>query len=192
MNPSKGPGFTFPFDGTRKNIENCDRPACDDTVTALSAALDRISLQSKTIGDTNTNTHEKPIECPPSKDSLGRSSWSLLHSMVRLLLCNLFGIFYHRLYFTLLFKAAWYPDKPTLEEETKMKNFMEALSIFYPCSYCARDFQENLAQSPARYVFTLHPIMSPFRIYSITCYLNHDSERHLERTFPFGYVSNTI
>lgn len=27
---------------------------------------------------------------------------------------------------------------------------MEALSIFYPCTYCATDFQENLKKTPVK------------------------------------------
>ena len=74
MHPAKD----FPFDGiTRKSIENCDRPACEDTVSALSAAIERIGGQAKSLAS------EKSLECPPSKDSLGRSSWTLLHNMVR-------------------------------------------------------------------------------------------------------------
>jgi len=120
MNPSKG----FPFeDMARSSIENCDRPACEETVTAISAALERIGKKT-----TNTEISSSKIECPPSKDSLGKSSWTLLHSM-----------------------AAWYPENPTQEEQLKMKHFMDALSIFYPCTYCAHDFQENLQKSPVRY-----------------------------------------
>jgi hypothetical protein len=29
-----------------------------------------------------------------------------------------------------------------------MKNFIEALAYFYPCTYCAADFQENLREKP--------------------------------------------
>jgi mitochondrial FAD-linked sulfhydryl oxidase len=31
-----------------------------------------------------------------------------------------------------------------------MKQFMEALSIFYPCTYCATDFQDNIKKSPVK------------------------------------------
>jgi hypothetical protein len=48
------------------------------------------------------------------------------------------------------YKAAWYPDKPTVEQERKMVNFMDALATFYPCSYCAEDFQQYMKQSPIR------------------------------------------
>eukprot|EP00557_Chaetoceros_sp_GSL56_P012419 CAMPEP_0176481646 /NCGR_PEP_ID=MMETSP0200_2-20121128/2938_1 /TAXON_ID=947934 /ORGANISM="Chaetoceros sp., Strain GSL56" /LENGTH=177 /DNA_ID=CAMNT_0017877879 /DNA_START=6 /DNA_END=539 /DNA_ORIENTATION=- len=103
--------------------EDCDRPACKDTVDAMSSALNR--LKNKAAAPNNSPSPMK--ECPPSKGVIGDSAWTFLHSMV-----------------------AWYPDKPTAEQEKKMANFMEAVATFYPCSYCAEDFQENMKQSPIR------------------------------------------
>jgi hypothetical protein len=36
---------------------------------------------AKTTADTSPSG-KSTIECPPSKDSLGRASWTLLHNMV--------------------------------------------------------------------------------------------------------------
>ena len=92
-------------------------------------------------------------------------------------------------------KAAWYPDKPSREDERMMTQFMNAFARFYPCvsnskysvgvvsccplyiryfmfaflyhsplielspttllcwrkqTYCAKDFQDNLAKSPVK------------------------------------------
>ena len=33
-----------------------------------------------------------------------------------------------------------------------MTNFMAALARFYPCPWCADDFQKHLKQEPVRYV----------------------------------------
>jgi hypothetical protein len=65
---------------------------------------------------------------------------------------NIFGLYINKQKHTNsnLKKAAWYPDKPTFDEEQKMSQFMEALSIFYPCTYCADDFQRNLKISPVQ------------------------------------------
>jgi FAD-linked sulfhydryl oxidase len=117
-------GKPSPLDMFMKQQEDCDRPACEDTVNALNSALSRLNMKSG--GDEKKSVKAK-VECPPSKSLLGDSSWNLLHSMV-----------------------AWYPDRPTMEQQTKMKNFMEALAMFYPCSYCAADFQENQKQSPVK------------------------------------------
>lgn len=109
---------------------DCDRPACDDTKTALSAALQRLGDQSgrgvaSKSGRGTKQSNDK--ECPPTKDEIGRSTWSLLHSM-----------------------AAWYPDSPTGKDQQLMSGFMRALAQFYPCSWCATDFQRNIELSPPK------------------------------------------
>eukprot|EP00540_Astrosyne_radiata_P022180 CAMPEP_0116859128 /NCGR_PEP_ID=MMETSP0418-20121206/21607_1 /TAXON_ID=1158023 /ORGANISM="Astrosyne radiata, Strain 13vi08-1A" /LENGTH=128 /DNA_ID=CAMNT_0004493229 /DNA_START=12 /DNA_END=398 /DNA_ORIENTATION=- len=104
-----------------KLVDDCERPSCEDTVSALSAAMNRIQANSTTT----TTTSSKP-ECPPRSAELGRSTWTFLHSM-----------------------AAWYPEKPTHQEKKLMTNFMSALARFYPCPWCARDFQKNLGEKPA-------------------------------------------
>mmetsp|Transcript_58640 Transcript_58640/g.143399 ORF Transcript_58640/g.143399 Transcript_58640/m.143399 type:complete len:190 (+) Transcript_58640:134-703(+) len=65
--------------------------------------------------------------CPPRSAELGRSSWTLLHSM-----------------------AAWYPDDPTSQQQHRMANFMEALGDFYPCPWCADDFRTELHKTPPK------------------------------------------
>jgi len=47
-------------------------------------------------------------------------------------------------------KAAWYPDNPSREDERMISQFMNAFARFYPCTYCAKDFQDNLAKSPVK------------------------------------------
>ena len=53
-----------------------------------------------------------------------------------------------------------------------MKNFMDALAIFYPCTYCAQDFQENIKKSPVRYGASLQTFLEPilYGIYSSDCH----------------------
>ena len=85
--------------------DDCDRPACDDTKSALSAALQRVgnnknvdgaSLSSGSISKKKQQyIEEKNIQknrytaCPPTKDEIGSSTWSLLHSMVCMsILCS--------------------------------------------------------------------------------------------------------
>ncbi|KAL7465906.1 hypothetical protein ACHAXS_006209 [Conticribra weissflogii] len=121
--------------------DDCDRPACDDTKSALTAALGRISTKTsssshgnkegkrtaKSSKEGNSVVPEGYDACPPTKDVIGSSTWSLLHSM-----------------------AAWYPNKPTQEDQQSMSQFMTALAKFYPCTWCAKDFQENISLSPPR------------------------------------------
>jgi len=46
--------------------------------------------------------------------------------------------------------AAWYPDNPSEEDERMMTQFMNAFARFYPCTYCAKDFQENIDSRPVK------------------------------------------
>ena len=78
--------------------DDCDRPACDDTKSALSAALQRVGNNKNVDGASSSSTtkkqqhieenEEKNIKknrytaCPPTRDEIGASTWSLLHSMV--------------------------------------------------------------------------------------------------------------
>ena len=63
-------------------LDDCERPACDDMVSMLKAASDRAH---KAEVDKQIKDEEKisaAIQCPPKSAELGRSSWTLLHTMV--------------------------------------------------------------------------------------------------------------
>lgn len=66
--------------------EDCDRPACDDTVSALSSALNRLNKnKGKDVLPAASASKQESIsskECPPSKSVIGDSAWTLMHSMV--------------------------------------------------------------------------------------------------------------
>eukprot|EP00339_Tiarina_fusa_P024419 CAMPEP_0117039298 /NCGR_PEP_ID=MMETSP0472-20121206/27597_1 /TAXON_ID=693140 ORGANISM="Tiarina fusus, Strain LIS" /NCGR_SAMPLE_ID=MMETSP0472 /ASSEMBLY_ACC=CAM_ASM_000603 /LENGTH=156 /DNA_ID=CAMNT_0004749765 /DNA_START=325 /DNA_END=795 /DNA_ORIENTATION=- len=99
--------------------EDCERPACDDIKKNLPSSMEELKAMAK------KQKAKRKVECPPRSAELGRSSWKLLHSM-----------------------AAWYPDSPTPEQRETMKGFMAGLAAFYPCTWCATDFQENVAKTP--------------------------------------------
>ena len=65
------------------------------------------------------------IPCPPDKSELGRSSWTLLHTM-----------------------AAYYPAEPTESQQSSMNAFITGLSQFYPCSYCADHMKQEMEIEP--------------------------------------------
>lgn len=65
-----------------------------------------------------------PSDCPPDVEQLGRSSWTLLHSI-----------------------AASYPTNPTPTEQTQVKQFMGLFSKIYPCWVCAEDFQDFMTRN---------------------------------------------
>eukprot|EP01126_Amoeba_proteus_P011498 TRINITY_DN14641_c0_g1_i1.p1 TRINITY_DN14641_c0_g1~~TRINITY_DN14641_c0_g1_i1.p1 ORF type:complete len:121 (-),score=16.88 TRINITY_DN14641_c0_g1_i1:175-537(-) len=62
----------------------------------------------------------------PTKSQIGNATWTILHTM-----------------------AIHYPDHPTEKHKIHALAFLEALSVLYPCSYCAKDFAEDLKQHPA-------------------------------------------
>lgn len=104
---------------------DCERPACDEMQAVLPKSMAEIEEMKKKYHDNETKT--KKVACPPGSAELGRSSWKLLHSM-----------------------SAWYPEQPTPQQKTKMSNFYDTLAEFYPCTYCATDFQTNIEKSPVK------------------------------------------
>ena len=42
--------------------------------------------------------------------------------------------------------AAYFPDKPSKEEQSEMKQFINIFSKFYPCDVCAEDLREKLVK----------------------------------------------
>ena len=78
------------------------------------------SLSSSSSAFTGSSSSiEQPPDCPPDVEVLGRSTWTFLHTM-----------------------ASKYPEKPTNEQQTGMSSFLNILSEFYPCWYCAKDFRD--------------------------------------------------
>ncbi|AOW03289.1 YALI0C23078p [Yarrowia lipolytica CLIB122] len=59
------------------------------------------------------------------KAELGRASWKLFHTIM-----------------------AQYPETPTKQEQTTLKNYIYLFSQVYPCGECAEHFQKLLAKFP--------------------------------------------
>ncbi|KAH6890969.1 ERV/ALR sulfhydryl oxidase domain-containing protein [Thelonectria olida] len=62
-----------------------------------------------------------PADCPPDVEVLGRSTWTLLHSI-----------------------AATYPENPSNGQKSDLLSFVSLFSKLYPCWVCAEDFQGYL------------------------------------------------
>lgn len=68
-----------------------------------------------------------PNDCPADVETLGRSSWTLLHSI-----------------------AATYPTAPTQTEQSDLTSFMKLFSKLYPCWVCAEDLQQYIKKEEIR------------------------------------------
>lgn len=73
------------------------------------------------VAATSVSSDTTPKDCPPDVEELGRSTWTLLHSI-----------------------AATYPDKPTQSQKDNLSNFMASFANLYPCFYCAEDFRDYM------------------------------------------------
>ncbi|PSN64625.1 hypothetical protein BS50DRAFT_576053 [Corynespora cassiicola Philippines] len=59
-----------------------------------------------------------PSDCPPDVEALGRSSWTLLHSI-----------------------TGAYPERPSPTLQSETKTFLHTFAKLYPCWHCGGDFQ---------------------------------------------------
>ena len=83
-----GGGLPSGLAAMMKEMDDCDRPACEDTVSALTAAMARVKTKSSSAtgsgkGIGHDDLSAPAAACPPTSGLLGKSSWNLVHSMVR-------------------------------------------------------------------------------------------------------------
>jgi mitochondrial FAD-linked sulfhydryl oxidase len=128
---------------------DCDRPACDDMMSKLKKAAQAAAAATAAPPTPTANTKSTPVVVdspggPLGSADLGRSTWGLLHSMVREWYLStkslaeaykatrkLMLVVFH----CLLNKAAWYPEQPTVDDKKSMVRFFSALARFYPCPW---------------------------------------------------------
>ncbi|WWD18518.1 hypothetical protein CI109_102971 [Kwoniella shandongensis] len=89
-----------------------------------------ISTTSTAKPKTETTSPVSPIttdrsNCPPDTALLGRSTWTFLHTT-----------------------AAYYPLQAPPQAQSNMINLLSSLSLLYPCSWCATDFQKDMRRNP--------------------------------------------
>ena len=122
--------------GAHSDPFDCHNPVCSDTADLFkqmtSSKSHRIvpkstNIHTESISESpgKTSDEDEPLQCPVDKNLLGLSTWNLLHTI-----------------------AAYYPDEPTERDKAEAIRFIESLAYLYPCSYCAKDFQECVAKSP--------------------------------------------
>ncbi|KAI8915481.1 ERV/ALR sulfhydryl oxidase domain-containing protein [Powellomyces hirtus] len=85
------------------------------------------SLSSKASSPSSSPSSSpyQPFPCPPDSSTLGSSTWTFLHTM-----------------------AAYYPETPSPAEQLSMRNFISALTRFYPCGYCADHLTTEVIRNP--------------------------------------------
>ena len=66
---------------------------------------------------------QMPSDCPADVEQLGRSTWTMLHTM-----------------------TANYPTRPTRSEQEQTRSFISIFSHMYPCGHCAEDFRSWMKQ----------------------------------------------
>lgn len=98
--------------------EDCQDRACQDAKSDFKSWLKN---KPQRTDDSNAP------ECPLDRQSLGRNTWSILHTI-----------------------AARYPMMPTSEDKANMKEFIRLISILYPCSDCAKEFREDIKEDPPK------------------------------------------
>lgn len=69
--------------------------------------------------------YEEEMPEPPDVVDIGRATWTLLHTM-----------------------AAYYPDKPSPQQQDSMRAFIGALGDHYPCHECRSHLRKDLQQHP--------------------------------------------
>lgn len=96
------------------------------TLKSSATAGAAAAAAAATTAASNTST-KIPGDCPADVETLGRSTWTLLHSI-----------------------AATYPKRPTTSEQSDLRTFMGVFSRLYPCWVCAEDFQSYMQREQIR------------------------------------------
>lgn len=156
--PRKGPFFSvFVFisigslsyckkSSSGDDLLKCENPACSDKLELFRMLKDKnvsksMNLENSSESFSTLQKFNQPEKkqtqnlCPLDKNELGNISWQLLHTI-----------------------AANYPEEPSFEEKALMLNFLYSFAYFYPCSYCAQDFQESLSTNPPKCVQNISSI----------------------------------
>ena len=100
--------------GKRPPEPECQDKTCQDAKTNLK---NMFKIHNSTPG----------AECPLDRETLGRYTWSLLHTI-----------------------AAKYPSRPTTEDKSDMREFIRIFAKIYPCSYCAQEFAKDMKEMPVQ------------------------------------------
>ncbi|XP_065833014.1 FAD-linked sulfhydryl oxidase ALR-like [Oscarella lobularis] len=96
----------------------------------------------------NAETTESS-ECPLDLSSLGRCTWSFLHTM-----------------------AAYLPEEPTPTQQSDMRQFMSLFGKYFPCDDCSSHLREQMTARPIA-------TSSRIAFSRWLCEIHNDVNRHL-------------
>jgi len=101
-------------------------PASEKPESKAAPVKEQPAVEVSEDQDRAVTDHQLGV-CPPDRQELGVSTWSLLHSV-----------------------AAYYPDKPTPTQQADAKIFLSTFSRLYPCAECAEDLRQDLKELPPK------------------------------------------
>ena len=105
-------------------------PHSNTTEPAECTACSDYKQHNITNHSTNNNTTQQSClayshsGCPLSRAEVGRAAWAYLHTV-----------------------AAYYPIKPTPQQQQHMTQFMTEMCYTYPCNYCADETIKHINKS---------------------------------------------
>lgn len=99
--------------------------ACNSSAAFASWAAG--ARKSSNLAHSSTNNSRQRSECPPDVETLGRSTWSLLHSI-----------------------TATYPLSPSPAQKSEVVQFLKLFAKLYPCWVCAEGFQAYMEKNHVR------------------------------------------
>lgn len=103
---------------------------CKDIHDWMNSAKASAFSQARSLFSNKSNNISDPYEpfpSPPDADQLGRETWTFLHTL-----------------------AAFYPQKPSLDHQSKTKQFFTLLPSMYPCNVCSEHLKDELQINPPR------------------------------------------
>ncbi|KAK7745946.1 Flavin-linked sulfhydryl oxidase of the mitochondrial IMS [Cytospora paraplurivora] len=105
--------------------------SCNSKTAFMAWSSQAKSLKAPTAtapkATTTTTTPVATDDCPADVETLGRSTWTLLHSI-----------------------AATYPTTPSPSQQNDVVGFVNLFSKLYPCWVCASDFRDYLRKDPVK------------------------------------------
>ncbi|WEW59911.1 Flavin-linked sulfhydryl oxidase of the mitochondrial IMS [Emydomyces testavorans] len=97
------------------------------STTTTTTTTPTLPSTKSALASTSDTPQSIPPDCPADVETLGRSTWTLLHTM-----------------------AATYPTTATPQQQDDMRSFLSLFSKLYPCWVCAEDFRTWMNDSTGR------------------------------------------